>query len=60
MGRDFPTDALSLCLLPRTKERSFYDFTAVRAINIFDKPDISFWFFFLLSGALIKISFRAR
>lgn len=46
MGRDFPTDAVSLSLLPRAKKRSFYDFTVVRAINIFDKPDISFWFFF--------------
>lgn len=52
MGRDFPTDAVSLSLLPRAKKRSFYDFTVVRAINIFDKPDISFWVFFFSSVVL--------
>ena len=46
-------------LLPRPKKRSFYDFTVVRAINIGDKRDIHILFFFLLSGALIKMCFRA-
>ena len=45
-------------LLPRPKKRSFYDFTVVRAINIGDKCDIHFLFFFL-SDALIKMCFRA-